>query len=91
MRRLRAEQDRVKEEIAKLERRIEEAKQLELNEAGIRHFCELARQNIEDFTFDEKRLALERLQIKVWIDGAFASIEGLIPPVLDSDKLAQQS
>lgn len=89
MRRLRAEQDRVKEEIAKLEKRIEEAKQLELNEAGIRHFCELAGQNIEDFTFDEKRLALEKLQIKVWVDGVFTTIGGLIP-ILDSDRLAQQ-
>ena len=86
--RLHAEQDKIKEEIDRLEKRIEQAKQVELNEAGIKHFCELARQNIENFTFDEKRLALETLQIKVWIDGVFATIEGLIP-ILDSDRLTQ--
>jgi hypothetical protein len=90
VRRLQAEQDKVKEEIAGLEKRIEEAEQLELNEAGIKYFCELARQNIENFTFDEKRLALEALQAKVCIDGRSITIEGLIP-VLDSEKLAQQS
>jgi len=90
VRRLQAEQDKIKEKITGLEKCIEEAKQLELNEAGIKYFCELARQNIENFTFDEKRLALEALQTKVCIDGRSITIEGLIP-VLDSEKLAQQS
>ncbi|MBA7661807.1 hypothetical protein ES703_69827 [subsurface metagenome] len=90
LKRIRAEQDKIKEDIAKLEKRIEQAKQVELNEAGIKRFCELARQNIENFTFDEKRLALETLQIKVWIDGVFTTIEGLIP-VLDSEGLSAHS
>ena len=90
VKRLQAEQDKVKEEIARLEKRIEEAKHIELNEAGIKYFCELARQNIENFNFDEKRLALEALQTKVCIDGMSVTIEGLIP-VLDSERLAQQS
>ncbi len=90
LRRLKAEQERIKEEIARLEKRIEQAKQLELNGVGIKRFCELAKQNIENFTFDEKRLALETLQIKVWIDGVFTTIDGLIP-ILESDGLAQQS
>jgi hypothetical protein len=52
------------------------AKQLELNEVGIKYFCEVARQNIENFSFDEKRLALEALQTRVCIDGRSITIEG---------------
>lgn len=90
LRRLKAGGDRIKEDIARLEKSIEQAKQIELNEAGIRSYCELASQNIENFTFDEKRLALERLQIKVWIDGIFTAIDGLIP-ILDSEGLSAHS
>ncbi len=88
--RLRAEQNRAKEEIVVLEKRIEQAKHIELNEVGIKRFCELARQNIESFSFEEKRLALEQLDIRVWIDGVFSSIQGVIP-VLDSDRLSAHS
>jgi len=90
LKRIKAEREKTEEETSRLEKRIQEAKQVELNEAGIKYFCELARQNIENFTFDEKRLALEALQTKVWVDSMTITIEGLIP-VLDSEKLAQQS
>ena len=45
----------------------------------IGRFCELVRQNLGDFTFDDKRLALEALRIKVWVDGNEINIEGAIP------------
>jgi len=62
-----------------LETRIEQAKQTEVDMECIGRFCELVRQNLGDFTFDDKRLALEALRIKVWVDGNEINIEGAIP------------
>ena len=46
---------------------------------SIERFCELVRQNLGDFTFDNKRLALGALSIKVWVNGNEINIEGAIP------------
>ena len=62
-----------------LETRIEQAKQTEVNMESIERFCELVRHDLGDFTFEDKRLALEGLQIKVWIDGSNVNIEGALP------------
>jgi len=67
-----------------IERRIELVAQSEINIDGIKKFCELARSNLDEFTFEDKRLALEALQIKVWIDGEHITLEGAIP-VAESD------
>ena len=49
----------------------------------IERFCELVRHNLGDSTFEDKRLALEALQIKVWVNGNNVNIEGVIPVVED--------
>jgi len=64
---------------SELETRIEEAKETEINMESIERFCELVRQNLGDFTFNDKRLALEALSIKVWVNGNEINIEGAIP------------
>jgi len=46
---------------------------------SIKRFCELAKSNLADFTFENKRLALQALGVKVWIDGENVAIEGAIP------------
>jgi site-specific DNA recombinase len=69
----------LKQRGAELEARIEQVKQASTDIQGIERFCELARQNLGDFTFENKRLALQELQVKVWIDGNTVSIEGAIP------------
>jgi site-specific DNA recombinase len=74
--RLRAE---LKQRRGELEARIEQVKQASTDIQGIERFCELARQNLGDLTFENKRLALEALQIKVWVDGSSVNIEGAIP------------
>ena len=58
---------------------MEQAKQAEVDVEAIERFCELVRQNLGDFTFEDKRLALEALQIKVLVDGNNINIEGAIP------------
>lgn len=89
LQRIRSERSHIEDENARLEKRIEEARQVELDEAAIKRFCELAATNIENFTFDDWRLALEALQIKVWIDGDVITIEGLIP-ITDFELLTQR-
>ena len=39
----------------------------------------MVRQNLGEFTFEDKRLALEALSIKVWVDGNNLEVEGAIP------------
>lgn len=87
-RRMGAEKQRLEGQIAELEKRIEEARRAEIDEVNIERFFEIARQNLEDFTFDDKRLAFEALQLKAWVDGDKVTIEGLIP-VPDGELLTQ--
>ncbi|MFC1944834.1 recombinase zinc beta ribbon domain-containing protein, partial [Chloroflexota bacterium] len=77
--RLNAEREEVEANIAELEKHISEIKQLELGEAAILEFCNNASQRIEEFSFEYKRLALEALRIKIWVDGDKISIQGFIP------------
>ena len=46
---------------------------------GIREACELVSKNLTEISFENKRLALEALNIKVGIDGENIRIEGPIP------------
>lgn len=62
-----------------IERQIELSKQAELDIDGIKRFCELASSNLAEFTFEDKRLALEALNIKLWVDNENVTMEGAIP------------
>ena len=64
---------------AELEKRIEVAKQAEVNIQGIKEACELVSKNLEELSFENKRLALEALNIKIWVDGESITIDGAIP------------
>jgi len=37
------------------------------------------RQNLKGLSLEDKRMALEALQVRVWIDGNAVEIEGAIP------------
>lgn len=67
-----------------IERRVEVSEQAELDIDGIKRFCQLASRNLAEFSFEDKRLALEALNIKVRIDNEHITIEGAIP-VADVD------
>ena len=69
----------LQERKADLEVRIDRANHAETDITGVERFCELARQNMGDFMFEHKRLALEALQVKVWVDGESVNIEGAVP------------
>jgi len=64
---------------AELENRIEMSEKAELSIEGIKRACELVRANLTDLSYENKRLALEALGIKVWIDKQELRIEGFLP------------
>lgn len=59
--------DSLKSRLSELSTRIARVNQNELDLAGVRLFCELAKENLANFTYADKRLALEALQIEVWV------------------------
>jgi len=62
-----------------LEKRMETAKHTEVDIEGIKQACELVSNNLAELTFENKRLALEALTAKVWIDGESITVSGAIP------------
>ncbi|MFH1775303.1 MAG: hypothetical protein ABH839_01400 [Chloroflexota bacterium] len=45
----------------------------------LEEYIQLVRENLTDLSFDMKRLALEMLNIKIWVDGPNVEITGNIP------------
>ena len=74
----------LKQRRAELEIKINQAGKAEVDIEGIKRFCELMRGNLSEFTFDDKRLALEALQIEVWVDGDKVTVLGSIP-IMEGD------
>ncbi|MFC1954472.1 hypothetical protein ACFLVZ_01450 [Chloroflexota bacterium] len=58
---------------------LEKSQKTEINIGGIKEFCKLASYNLANFTYGEKRLALEALGIKVFVNNQQVEIEGCIP------------
>lgn len=69
----------LKEEQERLQKRIEAGNRFGLNIQDLERACELVKRNVKGLSYEEKRLTLEALQIKVWIDGDDVAIEGAIP------------
>jgi len=63
----------------KLEEQVEITQKQQVNIDKIEYFCDLVKSNIKLLTYENKRLALEALDIKVWIDGKSIEITGVIP------------
>jgi len=64
---------------AELKSKVDRAKQSDIEVAGLEQFCDIAKANLESFGYEDKRLALEALQIKIWVDENTVSITGAIP------------
>jgi site-specific DNA recombinase len=71
-----------------LQERIERVKQVQFALQDVEKFCETARQNLPNFTYEDKRLALAALQVEVWLDGDNVSIKGFIPSIAVDDTIA---
>jgi site-specific DNA recombinase len=62
-----------------LQHRIESYRQYEIDAERIKEACQLFSANLNDLTYEEKRFALEALQIRVLVDGEKLRLEGIIP------------
>jgi hypothetical protein len=69
---------------AKLELNIEQAQSAQDRIKDIKQACEMVSQNLNNLTYEEKRLALEALNIKVWADNHNLSLEGVLPVTIVS-------
>jgi hypothetical protein len=83
---LEVETRRLKEAQAKAAMKYRELKdeQLRISQVaeqmeGIETYCEWASQNLENLDFDQKRLALEALDVQVTVDGKNVMIRGFLP------------
>jgi hypothetical protein len=65
--------------IADLEERLTEARSTLDQLYALTAYCERVAQNLETFTLEEKRLALEALQVRVTANGRDWQIDGAIP------------
>ena len=61
-----------------LERKIESYRQYEIDTERIKEACQVFSANLKDLTYEEKRFALEALQIRVLVDGESLKLEGVI-------------
>jgi len=63
---------------ADLERQMEASKRSKADIEDIKKPCELVERNLRNLSFEEKRMALETLQIKAFIDNNRVEIRGAI-------------
>jgi ABC-type phosphate transport system auxiliary subunit len=87
---LNAQRARLIQQKAELEEKIERAIQAASNMAGVERFCELARHNIDTFSDEDWKTALEALAIKLVVYPERVCIEGSIP-VLDESSDSSES
>ncbi len=62
-----------------LEHKIQSYQQYEIDAERIKEACQIFSANLKGLTYDEKRFALEALQIRVLVDGDMLKLEGVIP------------
>jgi len=88
--RVKADMEKVKADKGDLEKRLTEAQQQQLDTRRIEETLELMASNIENASYDDKRLAFEFLNLKVWVDSDSIAIDGVLP-VLDGEIVSQPS
>lgn len=76
---IKRERKTLDDERRRLNQRIEQARALGDYEASVRAYCALVSKNIESFDFEDQRLALEAMQVRVLIHGSGIAVEGAIP------------
>jgi len=65
--------------IQETEKKLEQARESDIDLEKVEEFCKIASQNLSDFGYTEKKLALETFKIRVWIDGKTPKLEGVLP------------
>ena len=76
---LRGEVETLQREESRLQQEIEANAQFTPDPQDIRKACETVHRNLKGLSLEDKRQAMEALQVKVWIDASTVAIEGTIP------------
>jgi len=69
----------LQQEKSKLEAALQANRKFKPTRNDVERACHLVSQNLKSLSLDEKRMAMEALQVRVWIDGNSVEIEGAIP------------
>ena len=77
--------------IQETEKKLEQAKDSHIDLEKVEELCKIASQNLPDFGYTEKKLALETFKIRVWIDGNTAKLDGVLPVPSEVCAMSQQS
>ena len=77
--RLNRQRTELQREIKETEKRLEEARERNIDPEKLQEFCRIASQNLSDFGYTEKKLALETFKVRVWIDGKTLQLDGVLP------------
>ena len=76
---LRGEVETLQREESRLQQEIAANVQFTPDPQDIRKACETVHRNLKGLSLEDKRQAMEALQVKVWIDASTVAIEGTIP------------
>jgi predicted RNase H-like nuclease (RuvC/YqgF family) len=77
--RLNDQREGLRKQKADLEQRLKKCQEAVFNRPNTERFISLLRQKIVELDYTGKRLALQALNIKVWVDGNNIEITGSIP------------
>lgn len=77
--RIKRERDLIEQENKDLEKRIVETGELLSDINKVEVMCNVVAENVDNLSFTDKRLILEALKIKVWINAGSIKLEGILP------------
>ena len=86
--RIQSQLQKIEDRIAEVEREIGKVRQAKLDEAGIKHFCQIAANNLDKMDDSQWRLLLEAMQLRVMVIGKKVNVEGVVP--IPEDDVALQ-
>ena len=76
---LNARRESLKAQRAEVERKIKASQEAAITLPKLEGFVELVKERLSTLDFETKRMAIEALDIKVWIDGQNVEVTGVIP------------
>lgn len=76
---LQREVEALQRERLRLQQETEAHTQFKPDPQDIQKACDLVRRKLKGLSLEDKRQAMEALQVKVWIDGSSVEVEGAIP------------
>ncbi|MBA7582844.1 hypothetical protein ES708_24782 [subsurface metagenome] len=69
----------LRQRIGELEKNLKQARDSNVDLERLEEFCRVASQNLLEFGHADRKMTLEALKIKVFVDGSSATLEGVLP------------